>query len=170
MSNFKPMVDEAEQIKLITELKQLKKLKKMTLQQIADKTKENGEEVSLSTIKLVFSDEVRHQHDYTNTLVPIFNALCPVSENDDIVVKTLRTKLEIKLEIIEQLKSNIKQLEERLDAKDLKHKDREKFYIGMINDLREEIAFKNEQIRHHNEAMDRKDATLKELYDKLLKE
>lgn len=170
MSNFKPTVDEAEQIKLITELKQLKKLKKMTLQQIADQTRENGEEVSLSTVKLVFSDEVKHNHDYANTLVPIFNALCPVSENDDIVVKTLRTKLEIKLEIIDQLKDNIRQLEERLDAKDLKHKDREQFFIGLIEDLRKEIAFKNEQIRHHNEAMDRKDATLKELYDKLLKE
>ena len=61
MSNFKPTVEEAEQIKLITELKQLKKLKKMTLQQIADQTRENGEEVSLSTIKLVFSDEAKHK-------------------------------------------------------------------------------------------------------------
>jgi flagellar hook-associated protein FlgK len=37
-----------------------------------------------------------------------------------------------------------------------------------LKDYRDEIAFKNEQIRHHNEAMDRKDATLKELYNKLL--
>ena len=140
----------------------------MTLQQIADQTRENGEEVSLSTIKLVFSDEVKHNHDYTNTLVPIFNALCPVSENDDIVVKTLRTKLEIKLEIIDQLKGNIKQLEERLEIKDAKYKDREQFFIDMIDDLRKEIAFKNEQIRHHNNAMDRKDATIKELYNKLI--
>lgn len=168
MSNFKPTVDEAEQLKLITELKQLKKLKKMTLQQIADQTKENGEEVSLSTVKLVFSDEIKHNHDYSNTLVPIFNALCPVSENDDIVVKTLRTKLEIKLEIIDQLKGNIKQLEERLEIKDAKYKDREQFFIDMIDDLRKEIAFKNEQIRHHNNAMDRKDATIKELYNKLI--
>lgn len=168
MNNFKPTVTEVEQIKLITELKQLKELKKMTLQQIADKTRENGEEVSLSTVKNVFSDETKHSHDYTNTLVPIYNALCPASENDDLVVKTLQTRLEIKLEIIEQLKDNIKQLEDRLATKDVKHQDREQFFIDMINDLRKEIDFKNEQIRHHNEAMDRKDATLKELYNKLL--
>lgn len=168
MNNFNPTVNEVEQLKLINELKQLKKLKKMTLQQIADKTRENGEEVSLSTIKNVFSDETKYNHDYSNTLVPIYNALCPASESDDLVVKTLQTRLEIKLEIIEQLKDNIRQLEDRLEAKDVKHKDREQFFMEVIEELRKEIAFKNEQIRHHNEAMDRKDATLKELYNKLL--
>ena len=40
--------------------------------------------------------------------------------------------------------------------------------MNVIDHLQDEIKFKNEQIKHHNEAMDRKDATLKELYTKLL--
>lgn len=161
MNNFKPTVTEVEQLKLITELKQLKELKKMTLQQIADKTRENGEEVSLSTIKNVFSEEKNYRHDYTNTLLPIFNALSDKDNQDDPVIQILQTRLEIKNE-------NIRQLEERLETKERKHKDREQFYMQQIEFLQAQIQFKDEQIRHHNEAMDRKDATLKELYNKLL--
>ena len=40
--------------------------------------------------------------------------------------------------------------------------------MQQIEFLQAQIQFKDEQIRHHNEAMDRKDATLKELYNKLL--
>ena len=161
MSNFKPTVDQSEQIKLIQELKDLKELKKMTFQQIADITKENGEEVSLSTIKNVFSEEKNYRHDYTNTLLPIFNALSGKENQDDPVIQILQTRLEIKNE-------NIRQLEERLVTKEKKYKDREQFYMNVIDHLQDEIKFKNEQIKHHNEAMDRKDATLKELYTKLL--
>lgn len=161
MSKFKPSVDLSEQIKLIEELKELKEIKKMTFQQIADKTKENGEEVSLSTIKNVFSDDKNYKHDYNNTLLPIFNALSDKANNDDPVIQILQTRLEIKNE-------SIRQLEARLETKDKKHKDREQFYMTLIEQQQREIAFKNEQIRHHNEAMDRKDSLIRELYAKLL--
>ena len=163
MSNFKPTVDQSEQIKLIQELKDLKELKKMTFQQIADITKENGEEVSLSTIKNVFSEEKNYRHDYTNTLLPIFNALSGKENQDDPVIQILQTRLEIKNE-------NIRQLEERLETKEKKYKDREQFYMNVIDHLQDEIKFKNEQIKHHNEAMDRKDQLIRELYAKLLEQ
>lgn len=46
-----------KQEKLIEELRILKKEKGFTFHQITDRTRENGEEISLSTIKLVFSDK-----------------------------------------------------------------------------------------------------------------
>ena len=163
MGNTRLMVDEAEQLKFIEELRELKDQKKMTFEQIVEKTEENGEGVSLSTVKSVFSRDKKHNHDYNNTLLPIFNALSEREDTDDPIIHILLTRLEIKNEAI-------RQLEERLETKDRKHKDREQFYMNVIDHLQKEITFKNEQIKHHNEAMDRKDATLKELYTRLIEE
>ena len=146
---------------LIEELKVLRIEKGFTYQQIADETELRGCPVSLSTVKLVFSDKHNHNHDYNNVLKPIADVLSSPSEDDTIEIKTLQTRLELKDEIISQLQS-------RINAKDKKNKDREQFYMQQIEFLQAQIKFKDEQIRHHNEAMDRKDATLKELYNKLL--
>ena len=148
-------------MELIEDLKKLRIEKGMTYQQIADKTAENGTAVSLSTIKLVFSDKYNHDHDYQNVLKPIADVLSPPSEDDNITIKTLQARLDLKDEIINQYQI-------RLDMKEKKHKDRELFYMNLIEHLQAEISFKNEQIKHHNEAMDRKDATLKDLYSRLL--
>lgn len=146
---------------LIEELKELRIQKEMTYQQIADETERIGCPVSLSTIKLVFSDKHNHNHDYNTILKPIADVLSPHNTDDDLDTKTLQTRLELKEEII-------KQYQERLENKEKKHKDRELFYMNQIEHLQSEIQFKNEQIKHHNDAMDRKDAMLKELYTKLL--
>lgn len=146
---------------LIEELKELRIQKEMTYQQIADETERIGCPVSLSTIKLVFSDKHNHNHDYNTILKPIADVLSPPNVDDDLDTKTLQTRLELKEEII-------KQYQERLENKEKKHKDRELFYMNLIEHLQAEISFKNEQIKHHNDAMDRKDAMLKELYTKLL--
>lgn len=158
----------AKKQELIEELKALRIEKGYTYQQIADETELRGCPVSLSTVKLVFSNKRNHNHDYANILKPIADVLSSPAEDDALELKTLQTRLELKDEVI-------KQYESRLEKKELKHKDRERFLMDLINDLRkdindlrEEIKFKNEQIRHHNEAMDRKDKALKELYDKLL--
>lgn len=151
----------AKKTELISELKALRIERGITYQQIADKTEENGHPVSLSTIKLVFSDKHNHDHDYNNVLKPISDVLTPPSDDDTLELKVLQTRLELKEEIINQYQN-------RLENKDKKHKDREIFYMNLIEHLQEEISFKNEQIKHHNEAMDRKDATIKDLYNKLL--
>ena len=147
-----------KKLELIEELKQLRIEKGITYQEIADKTAENGEPVSLSTIKKVFSDQYHPSHDYKNVLKPIANVLMPPSEDDSLELKILQTRLELKDEAISQL-------QERIESKDKKHKDRELFYMNLIEHLQAEISFKNEQIKHHNEAMDRKDAFIKELLD-----
>jgi hypothetical protein len=151
----------AKKQELIEELKALRVEKGYTYQQIADETEKMGSPVSLSTVKLVFSDKRNHNHDYNNVLKPIADVLISPAENDDLEVKVLQTRLELKDEIISQYQT-------RLEAKDKKYKDREAFYMQQIEFLQQQIAFKDEQIKHHNEAMDRKDATLKELYTKII--
>ena len=103
----------AKKLELIKELKALRKEKGMTYQEIADKTMENGHPVSLSTIKLVFSDTRSHDHDYNNVLKPISDVLTPPSEDDTLELKVLQTRLELKEEIINQYQN-------RLDSKEKK--------------------------------------------------
>lgn len=146
----------AKKQELIEELKALRLEKGYTYQQIADETELSGHPVSLSTVKLVFSDKRNHNHDYVNVLKPIADVLSPPSDDDDLTIKTLQTRLELKDEIISQYQT-------RLETKDKKCKDREAFYMQQIEFLQQQIAFKDEQIRHHNEAMDRKDAYIREL-------
>jgi len=146
----------AKKDELVEELKKLRKEKGLSYQEIARLTEENGEAVSLSTIKLVFSDKHNHNHDYQKVLKPIADVLSPPSDNDSLEIRTLQTRLDLKEEII-------KQYQDRLVAKEQKYKDREAFYMQQIEFLQSQISFKDEQIRHHNEAMDRKDAFIKSL-------
>lgn len=146
----------AKKTELINELKALRLEKGITFQEIADKTEVNGEPVSLSTIKKVFSDRYNHDHDYNHVLKPIANVLSPASEDDSLEVRTLQTRLELKEEIINQY-------QKRLDSKDKKYKDRELFYMKQIDFLQNQIAFKDEQIKHHYETIDRKDNLIREL-------
>lgn len=142
---------------LIEELKALRKEKDMTYQQIADRTAENGEAVSLSTIKLVFSETRNHDHDYNNILKPISKVLMRPSEEDSLEIKALQTQLDLSYEIINQLKA-------RLDEKDQTYKE----LMNLYEQQQKEIEFKNEQIKHHNESIDRKDAAIRELYSILI--
>ena len=169
MDNTKTTIDHSEYLKLLEELRELKDIKKISCQDIVNKTIENEEAVGINTVKKVFGPKYLEQtFDYNHTLIPIYNALLDKNDNDDPIIKILNTRLEIK-------RATNKELEKRLEAKEQKHREREQFLKEMINDLRqeikdyrEEINFKNEQIRHHNEAMDRKDALIKELYEKLI--
>lgn len=151
----------AKKLELIEELKELRIQKGMTYQQIFDEIEKRGDSVSLSTIKLVFSDSRNHNHDYKNVLRPIADVLNSPSDDDTLELKVLQTRLDIKEEMINDYQA-------RLDNKDIKFKQREQFYMNTIEHLQKEIEFKNEQIRHHSEAMDRKDGLIRELYTKLL--
>lgn len=146
----------AKKLELIEEMKALRLEKGITYQQIADETEKNGEGVSLSTIKHVFSDRLNHDHDWRNVLRPIANVLMPPSDEDNLEIKTLQTRLELKDEIIKQLQS-------RLESKEKKHKDREEFLREQISFYKEQIHFKDDQIKRFHENIDRKDAMIRKL-------
>lgn len=165
MANFN--VDEKEQLKLIEELRELKETKKMTFQEISDKTAENGEYVSVSNIKKVFSPETKHNHDYNRTLLPIFNALA--NDNKDSPTQHLyQAKLEIKNETIRRLEEQISEIKEEyrelLKEREETYRIREQFYMEQIKRQQQELDTKNEQISHYISTIDRKDYALRELY------
>lgn len=152
-----------QKLKFIDELRELREVRGLTYQQIADETEANGEAVSLSTIKHVFSEKYSHDHSWESVLRPIANVLMPPSEDDDLETKALQTRIELNKEII-------KQLQERLESKEQKHKDREEFLIEQIAFYKEQIKTKDEQIRfrdkqikRYEENIDRKDAMIREL-------
>lgn len=151
----------AKKVEFIDELKELRKEKGITYQQIADETEKNGEAVSLSTIKHVFSDKYNHDHDWKSVLRPIANVLMPPSEDDDLETRALQTRLELNKEII-------KQLQDRLEAKEQKHKDREAFLLEQISFYKDQIVFyqdqmkvKDAEIKRFQENIDRKDSMLR---------
>ena len=144
----------AKKLEFIEELKELRTAKGITYQQLADETEKNGEAVSLSTIKHVFSDKYSHDHSWEAVLRPLANVLMPPSEDDDLETRALQTRLELNKEII-------KQLQERLNAKEQKHKDREAFLIEQIAFYKDQIKFKDEEIKRFQENIDRKDAMLR---------
>lgn len=139
---------------LIEELKHLRLERGYTYQEIADKTEENGEAVSLSTIKLVFSNRDTHDHDYRKVLKPIANVLLPF-DDDNTESQTVQTILDYKNEII-------RQLQERLDKKDNRHKAQIESLEEDIKFYKDQIKFKDSQIKRLNEAIDRKDAIIRD--------
>ena len=58
-------------LKVIEDLKIARKEKGISYQEIANRTQANGEPVSLSTIKLVFSEKTKHNHNYENVILPM---------------------------------------------------------------------------------------------------
>lgn len=163
------MVNEKKR-KLIEELRQLREQKGITYQEIADITAENGEPVSLSTVKKVFSEKYAHDHDYNHVLKPIADVLTPPSENDTLEIKILQTRLELK-------EQKIFELEERLAKKDENYKEREAFYKEQINFFSKQTNSRDEHINNRdnhiknldnhisrlNDAIERKDALIRQL-------
>lgn len=154
-------MEKAKKKELIKDFKKLRKEKGLTYQDIADKTEENGEAVSLSTIKLIFSDRDTHDHDYNKVLKPIANVLLPFDE-DDTEAQTVLTMLDYKNIVIEQQNRIIEQLKNRLDKKESNHKEREGFLKEQVTFYKEQIKFKDSQIKRLNEAIDRKDAVIRQ--------
>ena len=157
-------------LKVIEDLKIARKEKGISYQEIANRTEANGEPVSLSTIKLVFSEKTKHNHNYENIILPIANALSPSDEND-IDVKLLQARLDLKDEMIKEKSKIIEEQKERISYKDHNHKERERFLIEQIEFYKEQIKakdeqirFRDKQIRRYEENIDRKDKELKRLY------
>lgn len=157
-------------LKVIEDLKIARKEKGISYQEIANRTQANGEPVSLSTIKLVFSEKTKHNHNYENVILPIANALSPSDEND-IDVKLLQARLELKDEMLREKCRTIEEQKERIAYKDQQHKEREQFLIEQIDFYKEQIKakdeqihFRDKQIKRYEENIDRKDAELRRLY------
>lgn len=149
-------------LKVIEDLKVARREKNISYQEIANRTEANGEPVSLSTIKLVFSDKPKHNHNYENVILPIANALSP-DNDDDIDIKLLQARLDLKDEMLREKNRNIDELKERLKMKDQRHKERESTFLNQIEFYKDQILFQKDQIKRFHNNIDRKDAMLRKL-------
>ena len=138
--------------KLIAQLKTVKSEKKLSPQDIVDICQENGDFVSLSTVKRVFSPDCQNMNfRYDATIRPIAKAVLGLSEEFDPDEEeeaestqaehdALRALVDLKNHLIEQLESGIRDREETIqktrDVADerIAQKDR------IIDHLKEEVS------------------------------
>jgi hypothetical protein len=150
--------------RIINDLRLVREAAHITYQEIANRTEANGEPVSLSTIKKVFSDSYSHDHSYEHTIKPIARALEPADKiNNDVDYQLLAARLELKGIIIAQQKDIIADLKARLDRKETRHKEREALYLEQIAFYKDQICFKDAEIKRSHLNIDRKDAMLRSL-------
>lgn len=148
---------------IIEHLKKVKDEKGITFQEISDKTAENHEYVSVSTIKNVFSDNDKHVHDYNKTIKPIARVLIGDIDDDTYPIAGSYAAIsEYKDVIIEKLEEQIKILLAQKEASSKKHKEREQLLIEQLDFYKEQIKFKDSQIKRYEENIDRKDKAIKE--------
>lgn len=113
---------------VIMKLKEVKKERKLSLDNIINLMEENNEFVSKSTLSRIFSDgSEEKQFRYETTLRPIANALLDIEtieEDDDAEVKAYKSILKLKMAVIEEnsqkiadLRDSINEIKESADAK-----------------------------------------------------
>lgn len=146
---------------IIEHLKVVKEEKGITFQEISDKTAENREYVSVSTIKNVFSDNDKHVHDYNKTIKPIARVLIGDIDDNYPIAGSYAAISEYKSEIIEKLEEQIKVLMAQKEASSKKHKEREAFLMEQLDFYKEQIKFKDAEIKRFQENIDRKDKAIK---------
>lgn len=151
--------------RVVEELKIAQQSKNISYQEIVERTRANGEYVSLGTVKNVFGKETKHNHSYEHTILPIVRALSP-EDKDNVDIVLLQARLDPKDEMLREKDKVIAELRQRLENKELRHKDRETTLLEQLEFCKEQIAFKDKQIKRFHENIDRKDAMLSKLLTK----
>lgn len=157
---------------IIEHLKRVKENKGLTYKEISDMTAQNGEYVSESTIKKLFSPNDKHTHDYNHTIKPVARVLignidddalpiagsyAAINEYKDVVIGRLEKD-------VAQLKQQCELLVEQKDRASKKYRDREALLLEQIDFYKDQIKFKDSQIKRYEENIDRKDKMIKELF------
>lgn len=111
---------------LITQLKQVRLEKKLTPQEIVDMCHENGDYISVSTVKRILGPDSENQgFRYDTSIKPIARALLGLNEDPDTLMSqqeeaspseldALRSLVDLKNHLIEQLESGIKDREQTI--------------------------------------------------------
>ena len=147
---------------IIEHLKKVKDEKGLTFQEISDLTAENHEYVSVSTIKNVFSSSNKHTPDYNKTIKPIAKVLIgDIDDNQYPIASSYAAINEYKDLIIEKLNEQIATLLSQKEASSKKHKEHESLLINQLDFYKEQIKFKDSEIKRLTENIDRKDAMIR---------
>ena len=161
---------------IILKLKEAKRERNLSLNTIVEMVEANGQFVSKSSVQRVFaegSEEVSFR--YEDTIRPLVKALLDldtIEENDDEDTKVLKSLLQLKIQRIEELETQINDLrlmlsEEKVKSHEKMEKER-KQYDAHINLLNEQIAIKDKRMDEQAERYNRKDEQYTELVNRLL--
>lgn len=149
---------------IIEHLKRVKSEKKLTFQEISDMTAENHEYVSVSTIKNVFSDNNKHTPDYNKTIKPIARVLIGnIDDNQYPIASSYAAISEYKDLIIEKLNEQIATLIAQKESSSKKHKEHEELLVEQLDFYKEQIKFKDSEIKRLSQNIDRKDAMIRKM-------
>lgn len=137
---------------IITNLKRVREENGLSYQKIVEMVENNGEYVSLSTVRRVFEDgSESYGFQFDNTLRPIANAVLGIYSDTDIVsaseVEALKSIVSYKSDRIVELESQLKRTEDS--------------YRRRLDFLKNQISLKDERI-------DKRDAMIERLISVIL--
>lgn len=154
---------ESRQQAIIEHLRIVKDEKHLTFREIHEMTVANGEAVSESNIKKVFSPTEFHVHDYNKTIKPIARVIIGNIEDGHYPIAGSYAAInEYKDMVIDQLKEQCETLAQQKESASRKHREREIMLLEQIDFYKQQIRFKDEQIKRYEENIDRKDKYIKE--------
>lgn len=139
---------------IILKLKEVRKEKELSFNDILALMEKNGDYLSKSTLSRVFADGSEDSSfKYEETIRPIANALLDIEtieDTDNMDVQAMKSLLKYKIRVIEDLEQQIFTLKADLNTEKLKYhdkldKERENFQKS-LNFCRDQIDLKDKRI------------------------
>lgn len=162
---------------IIIMLKEVREEKGLSYADIITLVEERGGSISKTTLSKIFSDGSEDMcFSYENTLRPIANALLDIEtieEDDNIDAQAMKSLLKYKIQRIEELENQVKELKAALNAEKVKsheklEKEREQSRRS-IEFLKDQISLKDKRMDQLLEAVFVKDKQYKEMLEILIK-
>lgn len=161
---------------IIIKLKEVREEKNLSYTDILNLMEKNGDFVSKSTLSRVFAEGSEElSFKYEETIRPIANALLDIEtieETDNMDVQAMKSLLKYKIQRIEELEKQVKNLESALDKEKIKYHEKldaeREQYFRRIDFLKEQVALKDKRMDLLLEAVFQKDKQQKELLEKIL--
>lgn len=161
---------------IIIKLKEVREEKNLSYTDILNLMEKNGDFVSKSTLSRVFAEGSEElSFKYEETIRPIANALLDIEtieETDNMDVQAMKSLLKYKIQRIEELEKQVKNLESALDKEKIKYHEKldaeREQYFRRIDFLKEQVALKDKRMDLLLEAVFQKDKQQKELLESIL--
>ena len=161
---------------VILKLKEVKDEKGLSLNEIASMIEKNGDYISRSSIQRVFADGSEDvSFRYEETIRPIAKALLEIEtieDDDNIDTQTLKVLLKYKIQRIEELENQIRQLQSTMDREKLKYHEKmdaeRERYNKSIEFLKEQVALKDKRMDILLESVQKKDSRYEELITRVM--
>ena len=161
---------------IIIKLKEVREQKGLSYTDILNLMEKNNDFVSKSTLSRVFAEGSEElSFKYEETIRPIANALLDIENieaDDDMDVQAMKSLLKYKIQRIEELEEQNRELKAALTNEKLKYHEkldaeREQYY-KRIDFLKEQVSLKDKRMDLLLDAVFQKDVQHKELLELIL--